>query len=639
VLESDWAFGLWSHRRAPGWASDVLTAGLVLDEEHPEARRLRSWGIGYFTRNYLRSWQHNGGAWLHGGSSYNVGMIMPRVIACWASAQADPDVYEVIRRDYGDWLNRHILYMMCEALPNKTRSDAVAWDRNAVKIRTPTINALIVARAYRNPDPYAYLRWMGRDPKGALVNILFHDEALARAPTQAMAAPLAHVFGRRGPGYVQIRSKGWQPDSTVIEFKCGDYIQRDHPNASLSFWLFHKGRLVCQSGTYGGGEHICTYYARSISSNTLLVYQPGEMILANDFVLATKGVKTLSHKGRAVPVMDEPGGQRFTGRANTTKVFTFDEYMRRKTEPSVTGQLFESGDITAFEHAPDYRYAYASGDGTMAYNNPRFCREIAGRRNPPKVDLVTRSLAWLDHKYLVVFDRVNALDPSWRKAWVCHFQGDAKVSGRLIKAEVPGHIETYDGDRVRSTWSNGILKPPDPDDPGRLFIRVFLPKERTIRRVGGDGYECWSLGHNRIPDGWVGGTTGGRYQDIGRWRIEVSPARAAKFDNFLHLLYPTDTRTRKMPPAEMVTARDGKMVGLAVGGWLVMFGRKGQVGRQVVYQAPAGRTEHLAVDLKRGARYIVSGPGDGANRVTASGEGTLRFATEGPGTVQLRLSD
>jgi len=344
--------------------------------------------------------------------------------------------------------------------PNKTRSDAVAWDRNAIKVRTPTLSALVIARAYRNPAPYAYLRWLGRDPRKDLLNILFYDEGLAKAPTSAMEAPMAHVFGRRGPGYVQIRSRGWQPDSTVIEFKCGDYIQRDHPNSSLSFWLFHKGRLAVQSGTYGGGEHIVHYYSRSISHNALLVYRPGEIILADDFSPAASDVRTFTHDGREYRVVAEPGGQRFTGRANTTKVFTFDEYMRRKTEPSVTRQLFESGDITAFEHAPDFRYTYVSGDGTMAYNNPKFCREIGGRRNEPKVDLVTRSLAWLDGKYFVISDRVNALDANWRKAWVCHFQGEPKVSGRLIKAEVPGHIEDYDGDVVQVTWSDGVSRSP-----------------------------------------------------------------------------------------------------------------------------------------------------------------------------------
>jgi len=231
---------------------------------------------------------------------------------------------------------------------------------------------------------------------------------------------------------------------------------------------------------------------------------------------------------------------------------------------------------------------------------------------------------------LVVFDRVNALAPSYRKAWLCHFQGEPKVNGRLIEAEVPGHIEDYDGDEVVMTWSDGFLKPPDPSDPGRLFIKSFLPKERTIRRIGGEGYECWANGRNRTGDGHKGLKV-----DIGRWRIEISPAKPASFDNFLHLLHPTDTRTDTMPAAEMVTEADGRMVGLTVGGWLVMFGKKGEVDGAVTYAAPAGKTEHLVVDLERERRYRVTGSADEERLRRVSTEGTLRLSTAGPATVRL----
>jgi hypothetical protein len=85
----------------------------------------------------------------------------------------------------------------------------------------------------------------------------------------------------------------------------------------------------------------------------------------------------------------------------------------------------------------------------------------------------------------------------------------------------------------------------------------------------------------------------------------------------------------------MVTAQDGKMVGLRVGGWLVMFGAKGVVEGAVTYPSPAGTTEHLVVDLKRGTTYAVSGAAGGDRRRTASGEGTLRFTTRARGAVTL----
>ena len=122
--------------------------------------------------------------------------------------------------------------------------------------------------------------------------------------------------------------------------------------------------------------------------------------------------------------------------------FTFDEYLRRKTEESnIQAGLFETGDIIAFENANDNRYAYISGDATMAYNNPRYYYWYKGKeskrvwRNKPKIDLFTRSMVYIpEADNLLVFDRVQALDSSWRKAWLCHFQGKPEIVG----GELPG---------------------------------------------------------------------------------------------------------------------------------------------------------------------------------------------------------
>ena len=633
IFESGWAFDIWTHRGSPGWASDVLVASLVLDDDHPEAKKLRAWAMGYWKKNYFRAWQHNDGCWLHGGSSYNIALILPKAVACWASA-TEEDIYEVIRRDYGDWLQKHMYYMMCEVLPDRTRSDAVAWDYNPPGLRMPALNCMMIARAYRNGDCYPYLGWLGRRPThcayGGLMKVLFYDPSLERIkPSFPPDAPFARLWGRRGAGYVQIRSRGWMPDSTVIEFKCGDWVwTHTHQNHSNSFWIYHKGRLAVQGGIYDayGGNHSEHYYSRSISGNTMLIFRPGEFV---GRFRATEGLL-------GEHWLPEPGGQRMPVAMGQT-CFTFDEYLRRKRQMNPTGQLFEMGDITAFEHADDFSYTYLCGDATAAYNSPGFLHAWKGRKNLPKIDLFTRSLAWLDNRYLVIFDRVNALDGSYRKAWVCHFQGAPRVSGKLIRAAVPGHIEDYDGDVVEVTWSDGVCKPPDPTDPGRLFIRTFLPKDHYIRRIGGRGYEFWASGRNWPPRSSKGGR-----QDMGRWRIEVSPSKPAKFDHFLHLLYPCDTRTKRMPPAEMIVAAEGKMIGLAVGPvvaggprWIVMFGARGRVAGAVRYRSPPGRCEHLVVDLRPGGRYKVAGPAGGPVKMTASREGVLRFATGAATVVEI----
>lgn len=643
IYESGHAFDIWTHRGSPGWVSDVLAAGLVLDD-HPEAIKLRRWGMGYFKKNYFRAWQHNDGSWMHGGSSYNIGLIMPQIIAYWASAVEGEDIYEVIQRDYGNWLEGHLDYMMAEVFPDKTHSDAVAWDYSPRTLRIKGKNYYwTVARAYGNPEFYAFQRWLGENPKngpyGRLIRILFYSEVIddqtAKTPPNK---PFVKLWGRYGSGYLQIRDKGWAKNSTVIEFKSGDWVwthsQANHVN---SFWIFHKGRLAVQGGNYGldycwGGGSGSHYFTQSVSSNTMLIFQPGEFSHAGG-----KSAGDLLAPG----IIANPGGQRFRWACGQT-CFTFDEYLRRKFEEANNeAGLFETGDILAFEQAKDNSYTYVSGDATMAYNNPRFSYWYRGKKskqvlkNKPKIDLFIRSMVYLmETNNLLVFDRVQSLDASWRKAWLCHFQGKPEVLGKIINTEVAGHIEDFMGDTIQMTWGDGVLKPPDSDDPGRLFIRTLLPEKHIIRRIGGEGYEAWSNGKNRTGD-HKNAKKNINKVDAGRWRVEVSPAIPRKFDTFLNVIHISDTKTKKMPATEKIESIHRKMVGVFVGGKLVLFGRMGMVDGVVSYLAPKGKIEHLIVDLKRGGKYLVTGTGEGNSEMIASRQGTLRFTTNGSIPVRL----
>lgn len=645
IYESDHAFDIWTHRASPGWVSDVLAAGLVLDD-HPEAAKLRSWGMGFFKRNYFRAWQHNDGAWMHGGSSYNIGMIMPQILAYWASAVEGEDIYEIIRRDYGNWLLGHLKYMMAEVLPDRTRSDVVAWDYAPTNLRIKGKSFYwTVAQAYGERDFYTLQRWLGEDPKcgpyGHLIRILFYDPAIdAKTEKDPPFLAFSKLWGRYGPGYLQMRDKGWAPDGTVIEFKCGDWVwTHSQANHNNSFWIFHKGRLAVQGGNYGldkcfGGGTGSHYFTQSISSNTMLIFQPGEFTHAGG-----PGAGDLIAPG----IIANLGGQRMRWSCGQT-CFTFDEYLRRKVEESsVEAGLFETGDIIAFEDAGDLSYTYVSGDATMAYNNPRYSYWYRDKesqriqRNKPKIDLFTRSMVYLiKANSMVIFDRVNSLDAAWRKAWLCHFQGRPEiVEGNLVAAEVPGHIEDFNGGTVQTTWSDGVLQPPEATDPGRLFIKTFLPQKHVIRRIGGDGYEAWSNGKNR---------TGDLHKisdkvDAGRWRIEVSPAEPRQFDIFLHLIHIGDSRTRAMPAAKVTESEGQNMVGLSTSGWIVLFGRTGPVQGKVVYNVSEGKAENLVCDLSRGAVYNVTGTDGGIRKMTASLEGTLRFVSGSPGKIRIARAE
>jgi hypothetical protein len=639
VQESGHAFAMLHHRGGWGWIADVLVAGLTLHGEHPDAEKLLRWGVGYAVKNYFRGWQRLGGRWSDYHTASNV---MPMAIALWASAVEEPNIYEVIRRDHGDWLQGHMYHLMATRLPSKTFSGPSAGFEHAPEkwLSNPD-NYMLIARGYKNPDGYAYLRWMGREPKrvppyGGLNALLYDEETDKKKARFNQDLPSNRMWGRDGNGYVVMRSRGWAKDTTVVEFKCGDYFwSHDLSCNNNSFYIYHKGHLAVQGGLYDSffiSDHTENYYFRTVSSNSMLIHQPGEFNYSRSHGRVKGKEKREAIGYDAEGCLPAHGGQRLPYTGGSTN-FTYDEYLSRLDAK----YRYEMGEIIAFERAPDDSWGYVCGDATDAYNNPKYVynaypRKIS-RRNKPKIDLFTRSMVYLPKtNNLIVFDRVNALDASYRKAWLLHSVGKPEMSGKIIKTQVAGHVEDFDGDTVKITWAGGMIPPPDPKDPGRLFVKTFLPKEHTTRRIGGKRHEFWVAGKNRPIAAYKDSIVPGARHPIeaGQWRIEVSPTKLAKFDNFLHLIHICDTRTKTMPPAAQVVAKDKTMTGLAVGKWLVLFGTKGEVGGAVEYDAPEGVSEHLVVDLKREAKYTVAGIADKPKELTTSKEGVLRFATDGP---------
>jgi len=619
------------HRGAGGWTCDVLVAGLTLFHEHPDGRRLLAWGAGYMKNALFPAWARFKGDHMGGGHRYyraGAGKL-PVGIACWHSA-AEPDICAEITEKYNDFLQGNMYAMMYQTLPDKTRVESTGFDRAPRHLMQG--NFMSTAWCYKNPDAYAYLRWLGHDPKKF---VFFYNEKVDRKkPSLPISGPSVRFWGGTGKGwfgYVQMRSNGWQPDSAVIEFKCGDRFWSHGFNTNQnSFYIYKKGRLAPHTGFYSDrdkhgnylyfGEHMRNYYCQTVACNSMLIIDPEEWCHTSKLVLSNQDEKGF------YPVY----GSQIIHRGGSN-CFSFDKFMSMMKP----GGGFECGDITAFEYASDLSYTYVCGNATKNYNSPHGCygngtAEKFGRaKNRPKIDLFTRSLAWLDNRYLIVFDRVNALDLNFRKAWVLHSLGKPEVNGKKIDVKAEGHIEDFDSDMVTIDWQGTYIPSTDPKDPGRLFSKTFLPKKHYVRRIGGKGYEFWASGRNWEPLSRPKGPPNPKsdQMDVGEWRVEVSPSSPSKFNNFLHLLFPCDTKTGKMPPAEIAESKEGTMIGLSVGNWIALFGKKGEVTENFSYACPRDKTRHLIVDLKPNTAYRISGRGTEPLDMTSSTQGTLRFVT------------
>ena len=154
----------------------------------------------------------------------------------------------------------------------------------------------------------------------------------------------------------------------------------------------------------------------------------------------------------------------------------------------------------------------------------------------------TRELVFLGYKYLVVLDRVKA-GKGLSHRWLLQTVNEPTVDGALVTAD---------------------------NAPGRLFCRTLLPAKAAIAKVGGEGHAFDYNGSNRPPRGWPDPKKFPPEMQLGRWRIEVTPADGAAECVYLHVLFPTDTKTDAMPACAV--KQEGKHITVTVGDLAYTFG-------------------------------------------------------------------
>ncbi len=285
---------------------------------------------------------------------------------------------------------------------------------------------------------------------------------------------LSHIS--TGPGYVYARSS-WDEDATYFFFKCGDRFTA-HQHLDVGHFLIYKNEeLVGDGGHYDafGSKHDVNYHLRTIAHNTILVHDPCE---------TWPGI-------RAGSVTGNDGGQHHNWPHHNGAVTDAAEWHKGQ-------KLYDIADILAFEDKGDY--LYVAGDCTRSYS-------------PNKLEHFTRQIVFSRPGTFVIFDRVNAKNPSFKKTWL------------LQAMKVPA--ETEDGLVI----SNG---------KGRLFIQTLLPSESKVKLVAGD--ELYSYGGNTYPPA----------RDTGpapQCRIEISPDRPQAADCFLHVLTATDNSVTSVEKA------------------------------------------------------------------------------------------
>jgi heparin/heparan-sulfate lyase len=446
-------------------------------------------------------------------------------------------------------------------------------------------------------DPYVVdeaLRY-GHRADDATLRMLVRDETLTPRPVEEL--PLTYYFG--SPSGQMIARTGWdvnggkKAETVIATMNIGEYLFGNHQHLDAGhFSLYYKGPLAIDSGVYIGTqggygcEHFRNYYQRTVAHNALLILDPDEPT-----PLAWK------QELRDWVRTSRDGGQFWIG--------------GRAEEPKRIQEVIEHGRrarVLAHAFGPDPvvpDYSYLAGDLTQAY--------LAPPPYPAKVSQVTRSFVFLNLKSaqhpaaLVVFDRVTASTPEFRKSWLLHSIREPVVSSEGTTA-MTAMEETRDGYN------------------GRLVNHTLLPPagNREITTVGGPGREFWVDGRN-YPQGY----DQPKEHDPGAWRVEVSPKEPAATDLFLNVLQVMDAGGGPEPLSPRLLDQ-GEMVGAALADRAVFLGRKAtRLDGPVSVRLPAmiGQTDGawgcLVADLSAG-RWSVEGPAAFTLDVTDEG-GCLYF--------------
>ncbi len=287
-------------------------------------------------------------------------------------------------------------------------------------------------------------------------DLIFYDDGLAI--DLPASNPTAAYFS--GPGLVSMR-EDWSNDSLFAVFVAGEGISRRYEDAN-SFLLHRKTDIIPHAGARirfnADNEKHHWYHVRSIAKNTLKIFDPNE-----SFDIESDGAIGVLHSGQPLVDSDNFGGQIFETPISANEgCFSTDgcgSNVARSNCSAYPLDVCETANVIKYEHIPN-AYTYAVGDGAAAYTR--------------KIDYFEREFLYLRPEVVVVFDRVQTVDPSFRKVWTIH------TSPEPVGSTTP--ISTNHGMRRYANESQITISHPDTV----TYLDVLLPQANRVTIRGGD---------------------------------------------------------------------------------------------------------------------------------------------------------
>jgi hypothetical protein len=410
---------------------------------------------------------------------------------------------------------------------------------------------------------------------------LFNDPSVPRLPgippgeLVGLEAylPRVELFGAGAMNLFVARS-GWGPDDTFITLRAGhSFTHHGHYDAG-HFTIFKGAPLAINSSRYSrvSSPNRLYYGVRTVAKNSILVVRPGDVIRPHDYF-----VKNVNDGGQRLVM---PAGSRIRD----------VEHWRNQLG---AGRHYEGGELHEYDERTG-SYAYVRADLTPAYDSTGY--DSQGKDG--KVSSVQRELLYLfAEDRVLVRDIVVATDPSYAKKWLLHSLSRPLVDNpRVILGTTRAGVLESRTDKAHVL--NGS---------GRLDIRRILPRDATLRLIGGEGYEFYvetDTAHN--GGGWGGenfseGGTARSWFDNGAWRLEIRPQLPRERDEFLVALSPSlgVDRSGEVAPLNLLA---GNATGVATPEQLVVFTGGNRLG-ELSFSLPGNQRNLLLVGVVAGDSF------------------------------------
>ncbi len=367
---------------------------------------------------------------------------------------------------------------------------------------------------------------------------------------------------------------GIDAPTAMVFMKGNEKMLADHNFADIgSFQIYYKGNLANKHGLYAGtgggwgGTHDFNYNKRTISSNSMVVYDPNEIFLS-------------SLRNPSSARLSNDGGQGFR-----KIIDNLEQFLAAEDEAATEGVY-----IGPNEDTPEF--SYLKTDLTNAYSD--------------KISDYHRSMVFMDlfdEDYpaaFVVYDKMDTSNKDFEKKWLLQSIEEPTVEGNTTTIS-----------RTEFGFN------------GKLVNKTLLPAANNLKIdiVGGDGKQHYvdGINYESIPNT--------NRAEGGDWRIEVSPVQAAEKDVFLNAMYVTD-HDRDLPELPMIEENMSYFTGVTVKDRTVLFSKQSTAvtGTFSLNIRDNGFTEMsvLVTDVAAG-KWKVAGGGKEIITSVGDGENALYF--------------